>query len=146
MNSKKIMTELSEALSRVNASYAVIAQKHDLSYNALMVFYMVDEWQNITQKEISEKLFLSKSTVNGILNDLKQKKYVELVPGRNKKEKIIVFTESGEKINAMIQSDTNHFEQQILSWYGEENAIYFLEQAELLSKRMIDAVVDVIKE
>lgn len=139
------MTELSEALIRVNAAYAVIAQKHSLSYNALMVFYIVDECENSTQKDICDKLFLSKSTVNGILNDLKQKEYVELIQGRNKKEKNIVFTEKGKKKNTEIQSDTEHFESEILSWYGVDNTTYFLKQAKLLSKRMIDTVSDVIE-
>lgn len=144
MNSKKIMTKLSEALGRVNASYAVIAQKYEMSYNTLMVFYIIDEWDNVTQKDICEKMFLSKSTVNGMLNDLKNKEYVELIPGRNKKEKYIVFTEKGKVVNAMIQKDTDRFESEILSWFGDENTKNFLEQAETVSMRMIDTVQELL--
>lgn len=146
MNSKKIMTKLSEALGRVNASYAVIAQKYNMSYNTLMIIYILDDCDHVTQKDICEKMYLSKSTVNGLLKDLKSRGYVELVQGRNKKEKYIVFTEEGKRVNTKIQMDTDKFEAGILVWLGEESTKIFLQQAEKVSCRMLETVSDVIKE
>lgn len=146
MDYRKTMLRFSEALGKVNASYAMIAQKYEMTYNLLMVFYIIDEWENITQRDVCDKLYLSKSTVNSMLNDLRKQGYVELIPGRNKKEKFIVFTDKGRELNESIQKDTDRFEGKVLEWFGVDNSIEFLEHAEKLSDRMFQMAAEVISE
>ena len=145
MDRKKIMANLSESLVRVNSAYEKIAFKYQISYNSLMIFYLLDDTTYLTQKDICEKLFLSKSTVNGLLKDLKTKGYVELIPGKNKKEKCLILTDSGKIINQHIQEDTDSFETGILHWFGEEKIASFLESAENISWQMYNTVKDSIK-
>ena len=145
MDRKKIMANLSESLVRVNSAYEKIALKYQISYNSLMIFYLLDDTTYLTQKDICEKLFLSKSTVNGLLKDLKTKGYVELIPGKNKKEKCLILTDSGKIMNQHIQEDTDSFETGILYWFGEEKIASFLESAENISWQMYNTVEDSIK-
>lgn len=145
MNRAKVMAQLSETLSRVNASYEKIALKYNISYTLLMIFYILDNEDYVTQKDVCDKLFLSKSTINGLLKDLKGRGYVDLVLGKNKKEKRIVFTEIGEKINRSIQEDTDKFESSVLEYIGKSEISLFLEQAEKISWKMSEEVLKIVK-
>ena len=58
------MSRFSNAQTQVNASYEIIARKYDLTYNALMILYIIDEDKNITQKNISDILYLPSFEVN----------------------------------------------------------------------------------
>lgn len=107
---------------------------------------MVDDKAYVTQKAICERLFLSKSTVNGLLKELKTRGYLVLVPGKNKKEKQLVLTESGLLLTQSIQADTEELETAILNWLGEDKAASFVAEATVISQRMYAAVDDRITE
>ena len=137
MDYRKIMSRFSNAQTQVNASYEIIARKFDLTYNALMILYIIDEDKNITQKNISDMLYLSKSTVHSILLSLRKKNYVVLSEGDNKKEKFILLTQQGELFFSTIRKETEIFEKAGLDFIGEENVLLFLEQSERISNYMI---------
>lgn len=137
MDYRKIMSRFSNAQTQVNASYEIIARKFDLTYNALMILYIIDEDKNITQKNISDMLYLSKSTVHSILLSLRKKNYVVLSEGDNKKEKFILLTQQGELFFSTIRKETEIFEKAVLDFIGEENVLLFLEQSERISNYMI---------
>ena len=144
MDYRKIMSRLNAALNQVNASYAVIAKKYGLSYNALMVMYIIAEYETVTQKNICDILFLSKSTVHGILLELIKNKYVVLISGKNKKEKRIIFTNNGEEFFSAILKDTEIFEKKVLDFIGEKEALFFLEQSERAANYMLSKVNETI--
>ena len=144
MDYRKIMSRFSNAQTQVNASYEIIARKYDLTYNALMILYIIDEDKNITQKNISDILYLSKSTVHSILLSLKKKNYVALAEGDHKKEKYIFLTQEGELFFSTIRKETEIFEKEVLDFIGEENVLLFLEQSERISNYMITIATEII--
>ncbi|MBU5894807.1 MarR family transcriptional regulator, partial [Vibrio cholerae O1] len=70
MKHREIMTQFSTALGKLDMAYALVAQEYNLTFNGLMTLYIIDESDTVTQKEISEILFLPKSTVHSLLSKL----------------------------------------------------------------------------
>lgn len=126
-----------EIIQEMNTAYNLIAQKYKLSYNALMVLYIIYEYENVTQKMICDKLFFSKSTVHSIVLDLQKKNYVQLVHGNNNKEKYIVFVEDNIEFILSIMNDTERFENKVMLNIGKEKFATYLKQTEEFSTEMI---------
>ena len=145
MDYRKTMARLSNALNQVNTSYSIIAKQYGLTYNTLMALYMIEEGEGITQKNICDALYLSKSTVHSMLGDLIKKGYVLLGEGDNKKEKYILFTPEGNTFFAQIRKTTDSFEREVLEFIGEEGTMQLLQQAERTAEFMLAKVNEVIE-
>lgn len=140
MNYREIMSRLNAALNTIDLLYATIAQKHGLTYNALMIFYLIDESENVTQKQICDELHLPKSTVHNILLDFIKRDYVTLAEGSNKKEKFIVTTQVGNQCFSMILEETHRVEKNVLDELGEETCAFLIETAENVGSLMMKEV------
>lgn len=138
MNYRETMLRLNNALNNIDSAYAVIAKKHGLTFNALMMVCLIDESDNVTQKQICDVLHLPKSTVHSILLDFMKQNYVMLIEGSNEKEKFVVFTELGCQCFSKIIEETWAFEDRILSALGDDACGFLVETAEKLG--------DIIKE
>ena len=137
MEYREIIASLTASLYQVNSSYALMAKKYNLTYNALMTLYVVDSYEDVNQKFVSDTLFLSKSTVHTILESLERKDILCLVAGNNKKEKFIRFSESGEQFFSSIRTDTEEFEFKVLDYIGERDCVALVKQAKRMSAKML---------
>ena len=89
MKYREIMSQFSTALGKLDMTYALVAHEYNLTFNGLMTLYIIDESDTVTQKEISEILFLPKSTVHSLLLKLQKQDILQLTKGKNEKEKFI---------------------------------------------------------
>ena len=138
MNYRETMSRLNNALNLIDSAYAVIAKKHGLTFNSLMILCLIKESEHVTQKKICDELHLPKSTVHSILSDFTKQEYVTLEFGNNKKEKFIIFTESGSRYFSKTFDDTWAFENKILSALGENTCHILVEAAEKLGEIIKD--------
>jgi DNA-binding MarR family transcriptional regulator len=138
MDYRKIMSRFSNAQTQVNASYEMIAKKYGLTYNALMILYIIDE-----EKNISDALYLSKSTVHSVLLGLKKQNYVDLAEGDNKKEKFVFLTPQGELFFSAIRKETEIFEKAVLDFIGEDEVSLFLEKSECIADFMVTKATEI---
>jgi DNA-binding MarR family transcriptional regulator len=132
------MSRFSNAQTQVNASYEMIAKKYGLTYNALMILYIIDE-----EKNISDALYLSKSTVHSVLLGLKKQNYVDLAEGDNKKEKFVFLTPQGELFFSAIRKETEIFEKAVLDFIGEDEVSLFLEKSECIADFMVTKATEI---
>lgn len=143
MNYRETMSRLNTALNNIDLAYAVIAKKHRLTFNALMMVCLIDEDEMVTQKKICDKLHLPKSTVHSILLDFIKQGYITLVPGGNMKEKFVVFTVAGNKHFTKILEETQRFEDKVLFALGEEACAFLVETAENLGKIILKEIAEI---
>lgn len=136
MDYRKTMLRFMEASFQINAAYNLLAQKYNIQLNTLKTFYILDEYENVTQKIISDKLQLPKSTVHSICLVLQKKGFISIEKGKNRKEKYIAFTDKGNIFFADIKKDTEIFESQTLANFGEDNFLRYIDQMEILSKEL----------
>ena len=80
-----------------NAIYDKWAKAHGLSSNELLFLYSLYEADNhCTQREISQRWFIPKQTINTILKDFERKGYVKLSSSADdKRNKLIRLTPTG---------------------------------------------------
>ncbi len=134
MNYRETMSRLNNALNNIDLAYTVIAKKHGLTFNALMMVCLIDEKKNVTQKQICDALHLPKSTVHSILLDFINLEYIMFMIGSNKKEKIVVFTTKGAKHFFKVLEETRLFEDRVLAILGDDVCAVLVETAENLGQ------------
>lgn len=125
MNYKETMSRLNKSLNNIDSAYAKIAKNHGLTFNSLMMLYLLEESKNITQKQICDTLHLPKSTVHSILSDFIKQQYVTLVAGSNKKEKFVIFTEEGRGFFLRFSKKPNDLRKRCFP-HWEKIPVYFL--------------------
>lgn len=133
MNYRETMSRLNEALNIIDTAYEMIAKKHGLTFNSLMTIYLIEQSENVTQKQICDTLHLPKSTVHSVMLPLIKQQYITLVTGNNKKEKFIIPTIAGRTFFSNIFKETNQFEETVLSALGDNTCSFLIETAEKLS-------------
>ena len=143
MDYRKIMNRLNAALGKIDAAYEAIAKKYDMTYNALMMVYLMEETKNITQKQICDELHLPKSTVHSILLDFIQQGYVSLTEGNNKKEKFINITESGMCFFSNVFEKTQALEKNVLDALGGEACAFLTETAEAAGNLLMAEIASI---
>jgi len=88
---------IAAAVSRITGLYTKFAQKHGISYGVIQVLYVLNVKNPVTQKQISEICEIPKQTVNSVVNQLKDDKYITLTSSTgDKREKTISLTQLGE--------------------------------------------------
>lgn len=143
MNYRETMSRLNAALNHIDSAYAVIAKKHGITFNALMIICMLEESENVTQKRICDELHLPKSTVHSILQDFIKQDFFTLEPGKNKKEKIVVVTPTGDEHFSKMIDETQRFEDKLLAALGDDACAFLVETAESLGKIIINEVAEI---
>lgn len=109
------------ALSRTMDLYRIWAKKHELNYNALLILYTLDDYKTCTQKQICDWWALPKQTVHGILLDFEKKGYITITANaRNKRERLIAFTEKGKSYASSILNKLYEMEENAMYKLGDE--------------------------
>lgn len=143
MNYRETMSRLNTTLNHIDSAYAVIAKKYGLTFNALMTVCLIDELNNVTQKQICDALHLPKSTVHSILSGFIKQEYVILVAGSNKKEKFIDFTELGKRFFVRVLEETHRFEDKVLSTLGDDTCLLLIETSEKIGGIIKDEIAKI---
>ncbi len=146
MKYREIMTQFSTALGKIDTAYALVAHEYNLTFNGLMSLYIIDESETVTQKEISEILFLPKSTVHSLLLKLQKQDILKLTKGKNEKEKFVVFTPNGRKVFEEIQEQTDIFETQVIEEFGVTNTQEFLENTRIFTDSLLEKAQSVMED
>lgn len=143
MNYRDTMARLNAALSKIDLAYETIAKKHGLTYNALMMIYLMDTTENITQKHICDELHLPKSTVHSILLDFIKRDYVTLTEGNNKKEKFITVTKKGKQYFRNVLGETEDIEKNVLDAIGDEACTFLTDTAEIVGNLLTKEIAKI---
>ena len=111
---------------KINLLYGEWAKRKGLSLYSMMVLEAVAQSQPCTQKQISEEWLLPKQTVNAVIKEMQAKNVVRLSPGRNQKEKLVSFTDTGMHTYLEMMASTNQLENRIVEEIGENECLAVL--------------------
>lgn len=90
--------EYCTVLQEWSICYEEYAKSVGLSYTSLLILNMIYDYKNCTQKQICEKCFIPKQSVNTFITDLYKKNYIELKETpEDRRSKTIKFTSEGKK-------------------------------------------------
>lgn len=119
-----------------NHVYEEWAKRHGISACCLLTLISISEGgKQCTQKNISQRWSIPKQTVNMILKDLQNKKYVDLIPMQeDKRNKQIQFTVTGKEYADTILSELRKAELAVIEKMGIERIRRLNEESELFIK------------
>ena len=118
---KMLIKKINRSQALLDSMYERIAEKHALTFNALMIIYIMAEESDVTQKLICEEVYLPKSTVHSIVMDFMKKGLIVFEDKRIGREKVLSFTEEGVAFSEMIMSEIASEEKSILKYLGKED-------------------------
>ncbi|PIE48115.1 MAG: hypothetical protein CSA42_00590, partial [Gammaproteobacteria bacterium] len=125
MNYRQQMDNIAVHIGTITKIYHEFAKLQGLTYNTMMVLEALRQSQPCTQKQISEEWGLPKQSVNSVIKDFAKKEYIELLAGRNKKEKLIAFTEKGKTFADSTLQPSLAMEERVLQRIGEKESRQF---------------------
>lgn len=103
-----------------NYVYAEWAKAHGISVSCLLALTAIDEGgDDCTQKKISQRWLIPKQTVNMVLKDFENRKFVELLPMQgDKRNKRIQFTAAGREYADTILNELRKVELSVIQQMG----------------------------
>ena len=122
------ITAINLALRGVSTLYVKWSNKHNINHFTMKILYILITEGSVTQKKIGEDNKLPKQTVNNIVTALKKDGYVTLVScEKDKREKLIVLTESGREYVANLLESLFQIEEKTIEKMGTQNVLKLIE-------------------
>lgn len=120
MNIRSQIRQVNTALSATLNLYTIWAKKCDISYNALVILYTLDDYKTCTQKQICEWWALPKQTVHGILLAYEKQGYITISSNQeNKRERLVSFTQEGKQYATSILTPLYALEEKAMERLGD---------------------------
>ena len=127
MSPAELIKEVNIYSCKVNLLYGEWAKRKGLSLYSMMVLDAVAQSQPCTQKQISEEWLLPKQTVHAVIKEMQAKGVVRLLPGRNQKEKLVSFTDSGMFTYQKMMVSASQLEERIVEKIGDNECLAALQ-------------------
>ena len=121
MDYKMLIKKINRSQALLDSMYQTIAEKHGLTFNSLMVMYILSEETDVTQKIICDEMYLPKSTVHSIVLDFMKKGLLAFSDKKIGKEKVLVLTEEGDSFAGTVMKEISKEEKGVLKYLGEED-------------------------
>ena len=124
-----------------NYVHAEWAKAHGISVSRLLALTAIDEGgDDCTQKKISQRWLIPKQTINMVLKDFENRKFVELLPMQgDKRNKRIKFTAAGREYAHTILNELRKVELSIIQKMGIERMHRLSEDGALFIKLFYEA-------
>ena len=122
----EVMEKLNFGMALLEEKYESIAAAHNITYNRLMIIYILMEDEQVTQMDICQAMHLPKSTVHSIVVSMQKDGLIVLQEGSNGKEKYVVTTERGREQFQTIYDDVRGMEIELLDSIPEADLQHLL--------------------
>lgn len=147
-NNTALIEELNRYYSvwqETNYMYAEWAKAHGISVSCLLALTAIDEGgDDCTQKKISQRWLIPKQTVNMVLKDFENRKFVELLTMQgDKRNKRIQFTAAGREYADTILNELRKVELSAIQKMGIDRMRRLSEDGALFIKLFYEAGGDV---
>ncbi|MGE7604203.1 MarR family winged helix-turn-helix transcriptional regulator [Peribacillus sp. NPDC097675] len=110
--------------------------KVDLFHSQWMIIYYLKQYGSSTMVEISNYLDVEKPTVTRTVNRLEERKLIEQIPGKDKRERRIQLTDLGEKTYLKARKAVEEFELNLMDGLPEEDRIAMLRTLKFLKEKL----------
>jgi MarR family transcriptional regulator for hemolysin len=91
-----------------------LLRKLDLSYSLWQIIFYLENYGSATLVEISNHYNVEKPTITRSVQKLEEKRIVEVIPGKDRREKIIRLTGHGEEIYQLGRKKITEFELTVM--------------------------------
>ena len=118
---KELWDHINHAIIKFRGIYAAWSKKHEISYNEMLVFYIIRDNGFCTQKQICDSYLLPRQTMNHVFAKLCADGIVEVSPERSiGREKAFVLTGKGRTYAGPLINSLNSIEERAIELMGKE--------------------------
>lgn len=126
--------QFNAAWAKSTALYTKAASVLGIGYPEMMVLYALETMGQQTQKQIAENFGMQKQTVHTVISALNKQEYLILESGKeDKREKLVILTESGQKYAGQIIAPLRKAEEKIYKTIGSEKMQAICETLDLFN-------------
>ncbi len=119
---------------QANGLYSSWAASKNVNYYLLFILYALEGQEEMTQKKICICTGLTKQTVNSVIRSLKEKGYIELVPGtQDRREKRIILTEKGIAYSNELITPLQELEYRVYQIMGSDRVQQMIDDITLFN-------------
>lgn len=111
--------------------------KHQLYRAQWSILYYIVNFGSPTLVEISNYLGVEKPTVTRTINRLEELKYVENIPGKDKREKRMQLTDLGKKVYLEVRETVDEFEKEIIEGVSEKELLQAIQIMKTIRNNLI---------
>jgi len=125
MDNKGSLASLKNTLRKIDSLYDFYAKSVGLNYASISILQMLyEDEREYTQKEICNELGLPKQFVNSIISGFYEQGFVHFKEGKDRRNKIILVTNSGKDYAHKILSPLNDAEKKAWGSLSDEELGY----------------------
>lgn len=122
MTKRKRISQIYEAVRKINYAYEYWASVHGLTLYEMQVYYVILEKNSpfITQRELCDTLDAPKTSINSIIKKQLKAGYIEMnINPENRREKIISLTDAGKKFADKLIIPLFQYEEEIATQFSD---------------------------
>jgi len=120
---------LTTAQHTVSQSLNAKLSTYDITPSQYAVLRCLWEKEDMTPKQISERLFLENSTISGVLDRMKKKELIERITNPEDRREIhVTITQKGKELEKPIGIIIEEVNQKVLQGFSAEE-IFFLKES-----------------
>ena len=122
----RLLGDMNQAIIKFRGVYSAWSKKHNISYNEMLVLYMIRDNGFCTQKQICESYLLPRQTMNYVMNDMRARGLLAVsrdndLTHRAGREKRFVLTEKGKEYAGPLLDSLTRIERQAVERIGREH-------------------------
>ena len=122
----RLLGDMNQAIIKFRGVYSAWSKKHNISYNEMLVLYMIRDNGFCTQKQICESYLLPRQTMNYVMNDMRARGLLAVsrdndLTHRAGREKRFVLTEKGKEYAGPLLDSLTKIERQAVERIGREH-------------------------
>lgn len=136
-NKNNKIISINAAVSRLRGLYTTWAHRNRTNYFTLQLFYILYLEGSVTQKQIRERYFIPKQTINNAVIELKNNGYIEMETcEKDNREKRMILTEVGQQYSEKLLTPLIEMETSIIDKIGEQYVDQFINTIILFGDHM----------
>ncbi|MBE6879188.1 MAG: winged helix-turn-helix transcriptional regulator [Ruminococcaceae bacterium] len=121
---ERILNHLDCSVHQYRGVYCYWAKKYGVSYNEMLVLYVLREYGFCTQKQVCDRYLVPRQTINNVIARLRNDGLLEVSPSLNiGREKAFVLTKKGSAHFSDFITSMNTVEETAVELLGEDKML-----------------------
>lgn len=118
---QRLFDDVNRAIIKFRGIYSEWSNRHNISYNEMLVLYTIREYGFCTQKQICDSYLLPKQTINNVIAALRKDGLLEYDEEQSRgREKAFVLTAKGIDYAAPFLESMGEVESRALEFFSEK--------------------------
>ena len=135
-NCREMLDHFYVCCNKIDGLYYQAARRLGVKENALALLYTLNDGRPRSQKQLSQELFIPKTTINTVVKEYMDAGYVTLIPSGHAREKDVALTPEGRDYARRVLQSVYRAEEAAMEQTLREHSAEFMKAIEALTQNM----------